>query len=76
MFKLYAPAILFLPAKKYPCSVLSHQLASKVLLPLGRNETWQDAVVLGGLLIAVFGKWQQRTVIVLVITVFPPPGKG
>ena len=42
--------LLFLPSKKYPGSVLSHQLASNVLLPLGRNATWQSAGIAGGLL--------------------------
>jgi hypothetical protein len=76
MFQLHALATLFLPAKKYPGSVLSHQLATNVLLPLGRKATWHDAGVAGGLLISVTGKWQQRTVSVLAITVFAPPGKG
>jgi hypothetical protein len=76
MFQLHALATLFLPAKKYLGSVLSRQLASNVLLPVGCNATWQDAGAAGGVLISVFGKWQQRTGIVLAITVFAPSGKG
>ena len=59
MFQLHAPATLFLHAKKYPGSVLAHQLASNVLLPLGRNATGRDGAVAGGLLICV---WKTATI--------------